>query len=231
MLCWRRAGHLEVGGSGAHLSQIIEIVREDLPILFLYKSVIPVAFRDYLKGHDVGASTWFGYYGGRNEKSLAGEIRRTPHHPRSYYPCPRQCQNFIELQDFTQRAERLADVKRLFSLQYSTRYHIHPAGLLSGTRHEQKEPDPSGHDRLHHLGYMPWYNFSAVLKFLSDEFQLTASDTGWILAAFQAGYVIVVGATGWLGDRMSLKKIVFWAMLTTGSLQYYLPGGRRERRA
>ncbi len=66
------------------------------------------------------------------------------------------------------------------------------------------------------LAYMPWYNFSAVLKFLSDEFRLTASDTGWILAAFQAGYVMVVGATGWLGDRMSLKKIVFWATLTTG---------------
>ncbi len=66
------------------------------------------------------------------------------------------------------------------------------------------------------LGYMPWYNFSAVLKFLTDEFHLTASDTGWILAAFQAGYVIVVGTTGWLGDRMSLKKIVFWATLITG---------------
>lgn len=48
--------------------QIIEIVREDLPILFLYKSIIPVAFRDYLKGHDVGASTWFGYYGGGMKK-------------------------------------------------------------------------------------------------------------------------------------------------------------------
>lgn len=66
------------------------------------------------------------------------------------------------------------------------------------------------------LGYMPWYNFSAVLKYLADEFQLSASDTGWILAAFQAGYVIVVGFTGWLGDRLSLKKIVFWATLITG---------------
>ena len=66
------------------------------------------------------------------------------------------------------------------------------------------------------LGYMPWYNFSAVLKYLADEFHLTTSDTGWILAAFQAGYVIVVGATGWLGDRVSLKKIVFWATLITG---------------
>ncbi len=66
------------------------------------------------------------------------------------------------------------------------------------------------------LGYMPWYNFSAVLKYLADEFHLTTSDTGWTLAAFQAGYVIVVGATGWLGDRVSLKKIVLWATLITG---------------
>jgi len=71
------------------------------------------------------------------------------------------------------------------------------------------------------LGYLPWYNFSAVLKYLADEFQLTASDTGWILAAFQAGYVVVVGATGWLGDRVSLKKIVFWATLIASG-----PGSR-----
>ena len=48
--------------------QIIEAIKEDLPILYLYKSIIPVAFRDYLKGHDVGASTWFGYYGGGMKK-------------------------------------------------------------------------------------------------------------------------------------------------------------------
>lgn len=66
------------------------------------------------------------------------------------------------------------------------------------------------------LGYMPWYNFSAVLKYLADEFGLTASDTGWTLAAFQAGYVIVVGFTGWLGDRLSPKKIVLWATFITG---------------
>ena len=40
------------------------------------------------------------------------------------------------------------------------------------------------------LGYMPWYNFSAVLKYLSVEFHLSTSDIGWILAAFQGGYVI-----------------------------------------
>jgi peptide/nickel transport system substrate-binding protein len=44
--------------------KIVEIIKEDLPILYLTKSVIPVAYRDYVKGHEVGASTWFGYYGG-----------------------------------------------------------------------------------------------------------------------------------------------------------------------
>jgi len=79
------------------------------------------------------------------------------------------------------------------------------------------------------LGYMPWYNFSAVLKYLADEFQLSTSDTGWILAAFQAGYVIVVGATGWLGDRISLKKIVFWATLITGIFSTLFVWGARGK--
>jgi len=79
------------------------------------------------------------------------------------------------------------------------------------------------------LGYMPWYNFSAVLKYLADEFQLTAADTGWILAAFQAGYVIVVGATGCLGDRVSLKKIVFWATLITGVFSTFFVWGAQGK--
>ena len=81
------------------------------------------------------------------------------------------------------------------------------------------------------LGYMPWYNFSAVLKYLADEFHLSASDTGWILASFQAGYVIVVGVTGWLGDRISLKKIAFWATLITGIFStLFVLGGQGERK-
>ena len=79
------------------------------------------------------------------------------------------------------------------------------------------------------LGYMPWYNFSAVLKYLADEFYLSASDTGWILGAFQAGYVIVVGVTGWLGDRISLKKIVFSATLITGVFSTLLVWGAQGK--
>lgn len=46
------------------------------------------------------------------------------------------------------------------------------------------------------ISYLPWYNFSAVLTYISHDFHLTPVDTGHIIAAFQAGYVIVVIATG-----------------------------------
>jgi MFS family permease len=66
------------------------------------------------------------------------------------------------------------------------------------------------------MGYMPWYNFSAVVKYISEEFHLNSADTGFVLSAFQAGYVIVVACVGWLADRISLKKILFFATLGTG---------------
>ncbi len=66
------------------------------------------------------------------------------------------------------------------------------------------------------LSYLPWYNFSAVLTFISEEFSLSGSDTGTILAAFQVGYVLVVLTTGRLADLVGTKKVVFWATLLTG---------------
>ncbi len=48
--------------------KIVEIIKEDLPILYLAKTVIPIAHWDYVKGHEFGASTWFGYYGGGIKK-------------------------------------------------------------------------------------------------------------------------------------------------------------------
>jgi hypothetical protein len=46
----------------------VEIIKEDLPILYLAKMVIPVARREYVKGYEAGAATWFGYYGGGMKK-------------------------------------------------------------------------------------------------------------------------------------------------------------------
>ncbi len=65
------------------------------------------------------------------------------------------------------------------------------------------------------LGYLPWYNFSAVLPYLALEFNLTSSQTGYILSAFQAGYVVVVLITGKLADVIGPKKVAAWATLLT----------------
>jgi MFS family permease len=63
------------------------------------------------------------------------------------------------------------------------------------------------------LGYMPWYSFSAVAKYLIQEFDLGAGQMGAILSSFQVGYVIVVIFTGWLADRVGPRKVVAWATL------------------
>ncbi len=44
--------------------KVIEIVRDDLPLLYLAKSIIPLAYRDHVKGFGAGMATWFGYHGG-----------------------------------------------------------------------------------------------------------------------------------------------------------------------
>ena len=65
------------------------------------------------------------------------------------------------------------------------------------------------------IGYLPWYNFSATLKYISQEFHLTSSDTGNIIACFQAGYVMIVLITGWLADKIGPKRVIMYATLLT----------------
>ncbi len=66
------------------------------------------------------------------------------------------------------------------------------------------------------LGYLPWYNFSAVSSYILVEFNLDTEDLGIILSSFQAGYVIMVIFTGWLADKVGRKNVVAWATLCTG---------------
>jgi hypothetical protein len=39
-----------------------------LPILYVGKAINPIGWRDYVKGHEGGLSTWFGYYHGGMKK-------------------------------------------------------------------------------------------------------------------------------------------------------------------
>lgn len=65
------------------------------------------------------------------------------------------------------------------------------------------------------LGYLPWYNFSAVSSYIARDLALSVNQTGMILSSFQLGYVIVVLFTGWLSDRIGNQKVVAWATLLT----------------
>ena len=65
------------------------------------------------------------------------------------------------------------------------------------------------------LGYLPWYNFSAVMPYISSEFHFIASQEGMIVSAFQLGYVIVVLITGWLADKVGSKRVVAGATICT----------------
>lgn len=66
------------------------------------------------------------------------------------------------------------------------------------------------------LGYLPWYNFSAVSSFIQEDLNLSTREMGMILSIFQAGYVITVVFTGWIADKFGRKKVVYIATLLTG---------------
>ncbi len=48
--------------------KVVELNKEDLAILYAAKTIIPIAYRDYVKGHGAGMATWFGYYQGGMKK-------------------------------------------------------------------------------------------------------------------------------------------------------------------
>jgi len=60
-----------------------------------------------------------------------------------------------------------------------------------------------------------WYNYSAVLPLLQQEWSLTGAQAGVILSAFQAGYVIAVVASGFLSDRIGGRKVFILSAIET----------------
>jgi ABC-type transport system substrate-binding protein len=48
--------------------KVVELNTEDLAILYTAKSIIPIAYWNYVKGHEAGMSTWFCYYQGGMKK-------------------------------------------------------------------------------------------------------------------------------------------------------------------
>jgi peptide/nickel transport system substrate-binding protein len=44
--------------------EVVELIKEDLPIFYLSRPKTPAAYRSYVKGFEAGAGTWSAYYGG-----------------------------------------------------------------------------------------------------------------------------------------------------------------------
>lgn len=61
-----------------------------------------------------------------------------------------------------------------------------------------------------------WYNFSAVLPVLREQWQLNNDQAGTILGAFQLGYVASVMFTGWLTDKIGGRLTFAFCAIETG---------------
>lgn len=60
-----------------------------------------------------------------------------------------------------------------------------------------------------------WFNYSAVLPLIVDEWRLSSTQAGIIFGAFQAGYLLAILPAGWLADRYSPRWVI--AVGTTGT--------------
>jgi len=66
------------------------------------------------------------------------------------------------------------------------------------------------------LSMLVWFNYSAVLPIVSEEWGLDGRMNGRLIGAFQAGYVIAVVVTGVLSDRIGGRKTFVISAIETG---------------
>lgn len=66
------------------------------------------------------------------------------------------------------------------------------------------------------LSVLVWFNYSAVLPRIVEEWSLTGTQAGVIFAAFQAGYLLAILPAGWLVDRYSPRWVIAIGAAGTG---------------
>lgn len=67
------------------------------------------------------------------------------------------------------------------------------------------------------LTMLIWFNYSAILPLVKDEWGLTSGQAGLILSSFQLGYVISVFLFGYLSDRVNPRYIFILSALIAGT--------------
>lgn len=61
-----------------------------------------------------------------------------------------------------------------------------------------------------------WFNYSAVLPLIVEEWELSSTQAGIIFGAFQAGYLLAILPAGWLADRYSPRWVIAVGATGTG---------------
>jgi len=61
-----------------------------------------------------------------------------------------------------------------------------------------------------------WFNYSAVLPLIVEEWGLSGTQAGIVFGAFQAGYLVAVVPAGWLADRYSPRWVIAIGATGTG---------------
>jgi MFS family permease len=61
-----------------------------------------------------------------------------------------------------------------------------------------------------------WFNYSAVLPLVVEEWGLSGTQAGIVFGAFQAGYLVAIVPAGWLADRYSPRWVIAIGATGTG---------------
>ena len=67
-----------------------------------------------------------------------------------------------------------------------------------------------------------WFSFSAIKPLISDQWEISNTDTGLILAAFQLGYILAVPLMGYLADLFNARKVFAISALAAALLSALL---------
>ena len=66
------------------------------------------------------------------------------------------------------------------------------------------------------LSVLVWFNYSAVLPLVVEDWGLSGTDAGIVFGAFQAGYMLAIIPMGMLADRYSPRPVVAFGAVGTG---------------
>ncbi|MEF8842966.1 MAG: MFS transporter [Haloarculaceae archaeon] len=66
------------------------------------------------------------------------------------------------------------------------------------------------------LSVLVWFNYSAVLPLIVEDWGLSGTNAGIIFGAFQAGYMLAIIPMGMLADRYSPRPVVAFGAVGTG---------------